>query len=215
MLSHNGKKLVPCNKRSRKANPNLHPSQASLHNSRQAGNSGIYKIVNRVSGKFYIGSAVKLSNRFSKHISDLRKNIHANSHLQNAWNRHGEDCFEFLVVEYISEKETLVPREQFYIDSLNAVDCGYNLSRDAQTRLGAKHSEETRAKMRISHAGKKWPASRSRTISEETRRKLIAARTGLVKSPETKLKIKNTNIATMKKKVFIKYSTAICERKAA
>ena len=49
--------------------------------------SGVYQITNKVTGKFYIGSAVNFRKRWNTHKSCLRNNKHANKHLQRAWNK--------------------------------------------------------------------------------------------------------------------------------
>ena len=46
--------------------------------------SGIYKITNKVDGKFYIGSSKNLHKRWLSHRSELRRNHHCNQHLQSA-----------------------------------------------------------------------------------------------------------------------------------
>ena len=53
--------------------------------------SGIYKIVNKVNGKYYVGSSNDvLKTRFYEHKRLLTKNKHFNVKLQNAWNKYGE-----------------------------------------------------------------------------------------------------------------------------
>ncbi len=61
--------------------------------------SGIYWIRNLANNNFYIGSAKNLYNRKNHHITDLRKCVHKNQHLQNAWNLYGEHNFLFETVE--------------------------------------------------------------------------------------------------------------------
>ena len=61
--------------------------------------SGIYLIKNVVSGKFYVGSSGTLSERLRSHRRMLQGNRHDNRHLQHSWNKHGEDKFEFSVLE--------------------------------------------------------------------------------------------------------------------
>lgn len=59
----------------------------------------IYKITNIVSGKVYIGQTIGLySQRVSSHLSTLRNGVHRNPHLQNSYNKHGEECFTFELV---------------------------------------------------------------------------------------------------------------------
>lgn len=77
--------------------------------------SGIYLIVNVISKKTYIGSSKSIYYRIARHISDLKKNRHANNHLQNSWNKHGENAFICKIIEKCP-LEILTQREQYYID---------------------------------------------------------------------------------------------------
>lgn len=147
-------------------------------------NSGIYKILNKANGKFYIGSALNFYVRWSLHKSNLKGNKHKNKYLQSAWNKYGEQVFEFIILE---ETENLKEREQHYIDALRPFDraVGYNLRRVADTNLGLRWSTETRTKQSLSHQGKK--------LSEETKRRMSIARMGHVISQETRDKIRLSN----------------------
>ena len=59
---------------------------------------GIYKITNTITNNFYIGSTVNFYNRFKKHRHSLNNNKHENIHLQRAFNKYGEDFFEFKII---------------------------------------------------------------------------------------------------------------------
>lgn len=74
--------------------------------------SGIYKITNTVNNKVYIGSSSFIQARFRTHKRHLRKNMHENKHLQNSYNKYGENCFSFEIIEKC-EVENLIPREQY------------------------------------------------------------------------------------------------------
>ena len=93
--------------------------------------TGIYKIVNSLNNKFYIGSSKSIYYRVAKHKSRLKKKKHANSYLQNSVNKYGLDAFKVLVIEECLE-EDLLKREQHYIDTLNPE---YNLVKDAIRQL--------------------------------------------------------------------------------
>lgn len=156
--------------------------------------SGIYKIKNKTNGHCYIGSAVNIDARWCIHKSDLHKNKHHSRHLQNAWNKYGEDTFEFRVIEYCFVF-TLIPREQHYIDTLKPE---YNMSPTAGSALGVKHSDESRANMSAWQKGKKLSpkhkaklsaAKMGRKLSLETKAKMSAAHMGRETSPETKIKL--------------------------
>ena len=44
--------------------------------------SGIYKIINKTNGKYYVGSSVDVFRRWNSHLNHLIKNKHNNTHLQ-------------------------------------------------------------------------------------------------------------------------------------
>lgn len=122
--------------------------------------SGIYQIVNRVNGHSYIGSAIDISGRFRTHKSSLKRNKHHSIYLQRAWNKYGEDNFEFNTLENC-EKEHLIKREQYYLNELNPE---YNICKIAGNSMGVKHSKESNLKKSLNHAfkgkyGKEHPSS--------------------------------------------------------
>lgn len=94
----------------------------------------IYMIINVLNGKFYIGSTNNYINRFYAHKNELRKGTHHSKHLQKAWDKYGEEAFEFVVIEefYINDKEDKFNKEQIYLDKLQPFDDkGYNISKRA------------------------------------------------------------------------------------
>lgn len=90
---------------------------------------GVYKIINQVNKKIYIGSSKDIYKRWTQHIDKLNKGEHENKHLQNAWNKYGSDNFEFEIVEECSSGAQF-EREQYYLNTLNPFDeNGYNIVR--------------------------------------------------------------------------------------
>jgi group I intron endonuclease len=79
----------------------------------------IYKIINLVNDKFYVGSTTNKKVRFREHRKQLRGNRHHCKHLQYAWNKYGESKFNFVVIEEVplannlAEVEDLWLREHF------------------------------------------------------------------------------------------------------
>lgn len=57
--------------------------------------AGVYAIINLVNGKFYIGSSIGMNTRWWNHLIDLRNGTHENAHLQNSFNKYGEENFIF------------------------------------------------------------------------------------------------------------------------
>ena len=108
--------------------------------------SGIYKIINKINGKYYIGSAVNLNKRWRKHWWFLKRGNHPNAYLQNSWNKHGIDNFIFEVVEFV-DVDKLRIIEQTYLN-IRDKHMTYNISDDASCpMLGLKHTPETREKI--------------------------------------------------------------------
>lgn len=129
--------------------------------------SGIYKIVNKLNGKIYIGSAVNLSNRKSSHFSKLRKNKHFNNHLQNSFNKYGKDNFEFIILEECNV-ENLIEREQYYIDNFKPQ---YNKRIIAESNIGCKRTkkqiEASRQFMKNLKRDKEWNSNISKGLKEK------------------------------------------------
>lgn len=129
---------------------------------------GIYKIINTANNKIYVGSSVQVESRILKHLSFLRRGRHPNGHLQSAFTNYGEDAFDFLLIERC-DKESLLAREQYYIDTLNPE---YNICTIAGNTLGYKHGQEAKAKMTAANMGNKRWVGRKHT--EETKKRLSA-----------------------------------------
>jgi len=92
--------------------------------------SGIYKIVNVVNQKLYIGSAKEFKSRYTNHVWSLRKGTHHNKYLQSDFLQYGEVAFEFHVLEVVDDthmNRLLV--EQTYIDKyFDKQNMCYNVS---------------------------------------------------------------------------------------
>lgn len=112
---------------------------------------GIYCIENLVNGKKYIGQSVNFVGRQRQHLSHLRRNIHKNEYLQNAWNKYGESNFKFSIIE-ICDIDSLDELERFYIDKYNSMDVKYGYNRESGGNLKKKASEETKNKISKNHA---------------------------------------------------------------
>ena len=106
-------------------------------------NCGIYIIQNLVNENIYIGSSINIKRRFSQHKSTLRHNTHKNKHLQNAWNKYGEDNFEFIILERHSYPEKILSRENKCIHLYNPEYNNIKVNAERQFF----HSEETRIKI--------------------------------------------------------------------
>lgn len=133
---------------------------------------GVYKIINLLNNKVYIGKSLKLEYRWKQHLWRLKNKTHFNKHLQAAYNKYTNIYFWFEILEYCS-KENTSEREMFYISKYQSDNpkFGYNKTRGGE---GLKATEEIKQKISNSLKGK--PASESK---KENCRK---AQTGLKRS---------------------------------
>lgn len=63
-------------------------------------NSGVYNIINKINGDLYIGSSNQLNTRKTTHFRNLRNGKNHCKILQRAFNKYGEENFEFIILEY-------------------------------------------------------------------------------------------------------------------
>jgi group I intron endonuclease len=168
--------------------------------------SGVYKIVNKLNNKMYIGSTCDFESRWKHHKKNLRKGK-GSKVLQRAWDKYGEGVFEFSVAEYVSGgKEILIEREQYYTDLLEPE---YSMLKECVgSLLGYKHTDESRKNnseaQKICQLGEKngfygkhhteetkkkhSNFMRGRKLSEEHKRKIGDFWRGKPKSPEANAK---------------------------
>ena len=125
----------------------------------------IYRIVNAVNGREYVGSTTNFSSRCSKHKGMLRRGIHRNRHLQYDYNEFGPECFSYEVIEEVSE-DYRFEREQHWMDSSSNL---YNILPVAGKARGRVHFEETKAKMSDSMRGRR-PSDKTLKASADARR---------------------------------------------
>lgn len=155
----------------------------------------IYRIRNVVNGKIYIGSAVDSKIRFEKHRRQLRKGKHHCAHLQSSWNKHGEDCFKFEILEQV--ENDLLEAEQRWIDKYYGNANCYNTAKFAGAPMrGRTHSEESKKLMVLSQPKGEKHYRYGKTLSEDIRKKIgdtqrgKKKKTGRTVSEEGKAKIR-------------------------
>ena len=123
----------------------------------------IYTIICKKTNKQYIGSALNHVKRKREHFYNLKNNKHPNKKLQNAYNKYGEDCFDFKIIEVVEDEKILIEREQYYINKLKPV---YNICKVAGSSLGLKRTKGTRDKIRVANLGIKHPQWRNEIKSK-------------------------------------------------
>lgn len=107
----------------------------------------IYGIKNIANGFWYIGQTRDIRERKSRHFLHLKKNKHYNSHLQNAYNKYGKDCFEFHILEEV-EYDMLDFRECAWIKHYKSNNKKFGYNKMSGGSSSGLHSEETKNKQR-------------------------------------------------------------------
>ena len=104
----------------------------------------IYKILNKQNSKFYIGSTNNIQNRWNIHRYELRHNLHSNNYLQNAWNKYGEENFEFVQICEIQD-DLQFKLEQWFLNNLKPFPPnGYNILTDTSNGFADRDYEKTK-----------------------------------------------------------------------
>lgn len=99
--------------------------------------NAVYRILNTVNGKCYVGQASNYEQRISGHFAALKKGKHTNHLLQAAYDEYGVDAFNVTVIESGISDYALCDRERHWIAHFKAKAEGYNL-----VRIDAKDGDE-------------------------------------------------------------------------
>ena len=171
---------------------------------------GIYMIENTINHKRYIGKTIDFNRRTYLHTHLLDSGIHANKHLQNAWNKYGSENFKFILFDNRTEEfskfsiseinrqlnDLEIAWIKFYKSSNEKY--GYNLSEggDGAILLGNRNGSYGKPKsksvrLKISQtilANKSHSGERNgrygKPVSMETRQKISASNRGRIQSDE-------------------------------
>jgi len=109
------------------------------------GKAGIYRWINNINGKSYVGSSVDLSKRLYIYYSLAHIIVQSKfSLICKALVKHGYSTFSFEILEFCDRKNVLV-REQYYLDLLKPE---YNILKKAGSPLGYRHTDEAKEKLK-------------------------------------------------------------------
>lgn len=170
--------------------------------------TGIYKIINILNNKIYIGSSNNILRRWKEHKKYPKRYP---TYIQSSITKHGVENFKFDIIEEC-KFEQLKERETFWCNYYNSFDrnLGYNVDMPIAPRL---HNETTKEKLRNINLNKKhtdetkmkcYLAAKRRDkngkMSEEHKNKISQALKGIPKTKEATLKriatkIKNGTLA--------------------
>lgn len=101
----------------------------------------IYRIVNMINGKSYIGQSVHPKKRFSEHT---RKNSDSNPKFKNAIAKYGKENFKLEILYYGKDYNE---QEKFYIALFDSVHNGYNIAEGGEEPPIFKREEHPNAKL--------------------------------------------------------------------
>ena len=166
----------------------------------------VYKIINRINNKLYIGITANYKQRMKEHFIYYNCNRKRKSYLHNAVKKYGVENFTHEIIYRCNSWKKLCQKENFYIKDLKTkYPIGYNLTDGGDGAVGLKCSEETKRKMVKAHTGKKHSKETKRNMSElnkgsnhpmyglnhteETKRKMSKAHIGKKHSEESKRKM--------------------------
>ena len=144
---------------------------------------GIYFIINKQTGKRYIGQAKDTQRRVNEHFSTLARGKHINLPLQNSYNKHGREGFDIqmfpVAIECLDLVEGgLIQQEGLYnICKRPAVPPGMS---------GKKFTKEHKAKISAAQKGNtNGSGNRGIVRTEENKAKIRVARIGTKHRPES------------------------------
>lgn len=139
--------------------------------------SGIYLILNKITGDYYVGSAStnKIYSRFYRHLI----NFTGSKIVKLAVKKYDLANFAFIVLELFPEEvnvknnKQLLDLEDFYLKTLLP---NYNILTEAGSSFGYRHTEITRIQMKTNYSEERRTAignlNRGRQLSEETKKKI-------------------------------------------
>jgi group I intron endonuclease len=154
----------------------------------------LYKIVNDVNDKLYVGRTVcSLRKRFVEHCTP-KSCCHK---LRKAIQKYGKRRFRIELITIAATPEIADVLERHFISKFESVEHGYNIALGGLTSpmAGRKHSEATRAKLSAAHGGRKPMLGKKH--SESTKRRLSEVKKGCVghqHSEQTKERLRAANI---------------------
>jgi group I intron endonuclease len=150
--------------------------------------SGVYVIRNDLTGNGYVGQSVRMRKRISDHFNLLRRGIHPNQHLQNAFLKYGESAFSYDFEIVCEDPADLDPLESAYLSGDAVFDSArtyYNIAKTPTAVMrDRKHTEETRAKISKSKKG-----NRSHVTADYRRKLSEARRMAALSDPEYRNKV--------------------------
>lgn len=140
----------------------------------------IYKIVNKVNNKIYIGQTSKtIEERFKAHLQ--KANQHINRYLYDAMNHYGYDNFQIFEIEKCDDN-CMNEREIYWIEKLNTImPNGYNMTKGGgggDTWTNNPSKDITIMKLIVGNRGKKRSDAFCKNLSEKLSGRFVSSEQG-------------------------------------
>lgn len=161
----------------------------------------IYKIINKINNKIYIGKTSNIKKRLKKHIESM-KYSNSTSILHKAFKKYGIDNFIIEEIDRCNTQEEASQKEIYWIAYFKSNICkypddnGYNLTDGGEGTNGLKWTENSKNKIR----GNKH-YNFGKPLSNETKQKLSIIMKG-DKNPFYGKKHSNKTINLLKNKII-------------
>lgn len=150
----------------------------------------IYSIRNKINGKRYVGLTRDITSRWYHHIYELRRGLHHSSKLQRAFNKYGEDNFEFSVLETVDcDFDFIASEEIAFIQKYDSCINGYNITHGGEGTDKRVLTEETKEKLRKAMQGNTYALGKKH--SEDTKKRQSEAMKHCSDIEERKLRASN------------------------
>lgn len=138
--------------------------------------AGIYGIYCRANGKWYVGQAQNIDRRNRDERRELNAGGGHNKHLQNAWDKYGEQAFSWVVLMHCPVGR-LDDFERRWIVALDAFNKGFNMTTGGGGTRGYTLTEEHKAILREFNSNGKSPR-KGRPLSAESKARMRAKALG-------------------------------------
>lgn len=141
---------------------------------------GIYKIVNLAKGDCYVGQSQNVKKRISEHFRLLRNGKHGNARLQNAFNKYGEDNFQWHLEAICEDPNDLDVIENAFIsgEAKFVEPTFYNIADFAKAPMrGKQHTKEIKEKISFGRRAAKFNYQSNeyrKKMADITRRRLLS-----------------------------------------
>lgn len=158
----------------------------------------VYKIINKVNGKIYIGGTSQSANdRLREHKYKARNGME--SPLYRAIREYGEECFDAEVIEDCNSREELDNRERYWIANLSSTnpEIGYNIKAGGDIFY---HTDLTKLKISRLHKGK-VSEKREAILQYDSKGYFVKEYSSLTEAAESNHITRHTLIRGLRRKV--------------